>query len=160
MPPPRARIGWSHEIEPCVDIAARRHWAHKVTAERCAKPPAPLEVRVIEEALADATGAWLGHHFRCPLAQPIEQTGNCLIARGNVEAGMGTSNKQFALPESCPKLFVHGGLGRYRGEIRLMISHICVRSIERWSGAPHQIAVSFHFNFLASRLGAPSVAAQ
>ena len=122
--------------------------------------PTRLEVRVIEEALADATGAWLGHHLRCLLAQTIEQTGNCLIARGNVEPGMGTSNEQFVSPEGCPKLFVHRGRGGYRGEFRLMISHVCVRSIERRSGALHQIAVSFHFNFLASGLGAPSVAAQ
>ena len=71
---------------------------------------------------------------------------------------MGLSNKQFASQESGPKLFVHGSPGGYRGESRLMILRACVRSIQRRGGALHQIAVSYHVNFLAPGLRAPSVA--
>jgi hypothetical protein len=83
-----------------------------------------------------------------------------VVARRTVEARMSISNMQLASPEGCPKLFVHGGLGGYRSECRLMVFRASMRSIERWTGARHEMAVSFHSNFLASGLAAPSVAAQ
>src|SRR5262249_48017759 len=119
-----------------------------------------LEVRRIEEALTDATRDWLGNNLSRFLPKTIDQISNCVVTRRTVEARMSVSNMQLALPKGSPKLFVHGGLGRYRGECRLMVLRASMRSIERWTGALHQMAVGFHFSSLASGLGAPSLAAQ
>src|SRR4051794_26628556 len=99
------------EIEPSVDIATRRNWAYKITAERRAETPARLEVRGREEALTDATRDWLGDNLRRLLPKTIDQISNCVAARRTVEARMGVSNMQLASPEGCPKLFVHRDLG-------------------------------------------------
>src|SRR5215469_11599968 len=141
------------EVEPSLDVTAGRHWTHKVTAERRAETPARLEIGGIEEALTDATGARLGGHLGRLLAQTADQTGNCLISRRNIQAGMGLSNDQLAAPESLAKVFVYGSPGGYCSESPLMVLRVCVGSIERRAGARRQMAVRCHVNLLASGLG-------
>ena len=82
------------------------------------------------------------------LQAAIHQSSNCLVTRRNVETGMGMSNHQLISEEGCPKRLVHWSLGGYRGECRLMILRVLVRTILRWRGAAHRIALGSHFKLL------------